>query len=114
MERRKLSQLMFELLHNMGKPRGEYSNVVIVPPHSLFISRLEKFEIPRAVFLVSAVWTPESGLLTAAMKLKRKALETAFSAEIVGMYSGLENNNNNSEAKNLNLPMTNSNNVTNV
>jgi len=75
--------------------------------------RLEKFEIPRAVFLVSAVWTPESGLLTAAMKLKRKALETAFSAEIVGMYSGLENNNN-SETKNLNLPMTNSNIVTNV
>merc|ERR1712112_14827 len=75
--------------------------------------RLEKFEIPRAVFLVSDVWTPESGLLTAAMKLKRKALETAFSAEIVGMYSGLENNNNNN-SKNLNLPMTNSNIVTNV
>ena len=113
MERRKLSQRMFELLHNRGKPRGKNSNVIVAPPHSLIISRLEKFEIPRAVFLVSDVWTPESGLLTAAMKLKRKALETAFSAEIVVMYSGLENNNN-SETKNLNLPMTSSNLVTNV
>jgi len=49
--------------------------------------RLEKFEIPRAVHLVRDVWTPESGLLTAAMKLKRKSLETAFSAEIMQLYS---------------------------
>merc|ERR1719447_1501114 len=31
---------------------------------------LQKFEIPRSVYLVSEVWTPESGLITAAMKLK--------------------------------------------
>ena len=37
--------------------------------------------------LVRDVWTPESGLLTAAMKLKRKSLETAFSAEIGELYS---------------------------
>eukprot|EP00092_Neocalanus_flemingeri_P024572 GFUD01026650.1.p1 GENE.GFUD01026650.1~~GFUD01026650.1.p1 ORF type:complete len:727 (-),score=160.71 GFUD01026650.1:215-2395(-) len=48
--------------------------------------RLEKFEIPKAVFLVSEPWTPESGLLTAAMKLKRKTLEAAFSNEIYEMY----------------------------
>jgi len=66
--------------------------------------RLGKFEIPRAVFLVSEVWTPESGLLTAAMKLKRKSLEAAFSAEIVGMYGGLENNNDPGRKNMNNLP----------
>ena len=53
--------------------------------------RLAKFEIPRAVFLVAEPWTPESGLITAAMKLKRKSIEAAFSAEISELY---ENNNN--------------------
>lgn len=52
--------------------------------HILF--RLQKFEIPRAVCLVSEAWTPESGLLTAAMKLKRKTIESVFSAEIAAMY----------------------------
>jgi len=54
--------------------------------------RLQKFEIPQAVFLVSEPWTPESGLLTAAMKLKRKSLEAAFAEEILELYS-LNNNN---------------------
>jgi len=53
--------------------------------------RLVKFEIPQAVFLVCEPWTPESGLITAAMKLKRKSLETAFSAEIVMLYDGNNN-----------------------
>eukprot|EP00092_Neocalanus_flemingeri_P016880 GFUD01018258.1.p1 GENE.GFUD01018258.1~~GFUD01018258.1.p1 ORF type:complete len:731 (+),score=161.78 GFUD01018258.1:266-2194(+) len=53
--------------------------------------RLEKFEIPKAVYLVSEPWTPESGLLTAAMKLKRRSLEAAFAVEILEMYSGNNN-----------------------
>lgn len=53
--------------------------------------RLQKFEIPRAVSLISEPWTPESGLITAAMKLKRKVLEATFSNEITDMY--LNNNN---------------------
>jgi len=52
---------------------------------------LQKFEIPRAVSLISEPWTPESGLITAAMKLKRKVLEATFSNEITDMY--LNNNN---------------------
>jgi len=53
--------------------------------------RLVKFEIPQAVFLVSEPWTPESGLITAAMKLKRKSLEAAFASEISNMYDGNNN-----------------------
>merc|ERR1712098_746758 len=33
---------------------------------------LQKFEIPRAVFLVSEVWTPESGLITAAIETQEE------------------------------------------
>ena len=47
---------------------------------------MQKFEIPRAVFLVNEPWTPESGLITAAMKLKRKTIENVFSTEIAEMY----------------------------
>lgn len=47
---------------------------------------MQKFEVPRAVFLVSELWTPESGLLTAAMKLKRRTIEDLFSAEIAQLY----------------------------
>ena len=38
------------------------------------------------MFLVSEPWTLESGLLTAAMKLKRKTIESVFSADIAAMY----------------------------
>jgi len=53
--------------------------------------RLVKFEVPQAVFLVSEPWTPESGLITAAMKLKRKSLEAAFASEIANMYDANNN-----------------------
>ena len=36
---------------------------------------LQKFEVPKKVSLCLDEWTPESGLVTAAMKLKRKELE---------------------------------------
>jgi len=53
--------------------------------------RLAKFEIPQAVFLLAEPWTPESGLITAAMKLKRKSLEAAFGAEIAVLYDANNN-----------------------
>ena len=53
---------------------------------------LEKFEIPKKVWLCLDEWTPESGLVTAAMKLKRKELERSYSSEIQKMY--VENNPN--------------------
>ena len=39
------------------------------------ISKLEKFEVPGAISLTAIEWGPESGLVTAAMKLKRKPLQ---------------------------------------
>ena len=34
--------------------------------------RLEKFELPGAVTVCNELWTPDTGLVTAAFKLKRK------------------------------------------
>ena len=48
---------------------------------------LEKFEIPKKISLVQDEWTPESGLVTAASKLKRKEVEKFYLSEIEKMYS---------------------------
>ena len=49
-------------------------------------SRLEKFEIPGAVTLTDIEWLPETGLTTAAMKLKRKPLSDYYDSDIKRMY----------------------------
>ena len=48
---------------------------------------LEKFEIPKQIYLTSDPWTPDSGLVTAAMKLKRKEIENSYAAAISQMYA---------------------------
>ena len=47
---------------------------------------LEKFEIPKKISLFLDEWTPESGLITAASKLKRKEVEKYYSSAIQRMY----------------------------
>lgn len=48
--------------------------------------KLEKFEIPTRVTLISTPWTPEMGLVTAAFKLKRKELQIKYQEDIDKMY----------------------------
>nr|XP_023021355.1 long-chain-fatty-acid--CoA ligase 4-like [Leptinotarsa decemlineata] len=50
-------------------------------------SKLEKFEIPAAVKLVTEVWSPDMGLVTAAFKLKRKDIQERYKHEIKRMYA---------------------------
>ncbi|PKI53171.1 long chain acyl-CoA synthetase 9, chloroplastic [Punica granatum] len=50
-------------------------------------ARLEKFEIPAKIKLLPDPWTPESGLVTAALKLKRDVIRRAFSEELSKLYS---------------------------
>ncbi|KAL8130580.1 hypothetical protein V2J09_019735 [Rumex salicifolius] len=45
-------------------------------------AHLEKFEIPARVKLVPEAWTPESGLVTAALKLKRDVIIKTFSEQL--------------------------------
>ncbi|XWS15129.1 hypothetical protein CRYUN_Cryun35bG0067400 [Craigia yunnanensis] len=49
-------------------------------------SRLEKFEIPAKIKLLSTPWTPESGLVTAALKIRREAVRKAFSEDLAKLY----------------------------
>ncbi|KAM7536324.1 hypothetical protein Aperf_G00000081272 [Anoplocephala perfoliata] len=49
--------------------------------------RLATFEIPKKVHLDPKPWTPESGLVTDAMKIKRFNLKSRFEDVIVKMYS---------------------------
>ncbi|KAI9553620.1 hypothetical protein GHT06_021542 [Daphnia sinensis] len=49
--------------------------------------RLQKFEIPQALTLIPDIWTPDSGLVTAAFKLKRKTVQDRYKASIDRMYS---------------------------
>ncbi|XP_046646817.1 long-chain-fatty-acid--CoA ligase 4-like [Daphnia pulicaria] len=49
--------------------------------------RLQKFEVPQALTLLSDIWTPDSGLVTAAFKLKRKNIQDHYQFLINRMYS---------------------------
>jgi long-chain acyl-CoA synthetase len=46
---------------------------------------LERWEVPTAVRLVPGPWTPESGLVTAALKVRRQAVHAAFRAQLQEM-----------------------------
>nr|XP_033321296.1 long-chain-fatty-acid--CoA ligase 4 isoform X1 [Megalopta genalis] len=48
---------------------------------------LQRFEIPGAVKLCTEQWTPDMGLVTAAFKLKRKAVQEYYQHEINRMYN---------------------------
>lgn len=47
---------------------------------------IERFERPQRVFIVDEVWTPETGLVTDALKLKRKAIENKYEDLIELLY----------------------------
>ncbi|RDX71703.1 Long chain acyl-CoA synthetase 9, chloroplastic, partial [Mucuna pruriens] len=50
-------------------------------------AHLEKFEIPAKIKLLSDPWIPESGLVTAALKLKRETIKKTFDEELSKLYS---------------------------
>ncbi|XP_028175865.1 long-chain-fatty-acid--CoA ligase 4 [Ostrinia furnacalis] len=48
---------------------------------------LERFEVPLAVKLVTEVWSPDMGLVTAAFKIKRKDIQERYKDDIKRMYA---------------------------
>ncbi|KAK7353181.1 hypothetical protein VNO80_18621 [Phaseolus coccineus] len=52
-------------------------------------ARLEKFEIPAKINLLSDPWTPETGLVTAALKLKREIIRKTFQEELSKLYASV-------------------------
>ena len=49
--------------------------------------KLNKFETPQKFMLVGPEWTPDNGLLTAAMKLKRPVLKKRYLTQLESMYA---------------------------
>ncbi|OWF44421.1 long-chain-fatty-acid--CoA ligase 4-like [Mizuhopecten yessoensis] len=47
---------------------------------------VEKYCLPQAITLVPEPWMPDSGLVTDSFKLKRKAMENHYKADIARMY----------------------------
>lgn len=50
-------------------------------------ARLEKFEVPAKIKLLPDPWTPEVGLVTAALKLKRATIRKAFAEDLAQLYA---------------------------
>lgn len=48
---------------------------------------LTKSELPKKLYLSTDVWTPESGLITSAFKLRRKQLSKHYASQIAAMYA---------------------------
>ncbi|KAI5063158.1 hypothetical protein GOP47_0021705 [Adiantum capillus-veneris] len=51
------------------------------------LAKLEKFEIPSKIKVLVEPWTPETGLVTAALKLKRENIKKAFAKELEELYT---------------------------
>ncbi|KAJ7515068.1 hypothetical protein O6H91_23G069800 [Diphasiastrum complanatum] len=49
-------------------------------------SKLERYEVPTKVKLLAESWTPESGLVTAALKIKRENIKKTFAADLKHLY----------------------------
>ncbi|KAJ8280358.1 hypothetical protein GJAV_G00053590 [Gymnothorax javanicus] len=64
------------------------AEVLLVITETAIGAKLERFEIPRKIRLSAEPWTPETGLVTDAFKLKRKELKTHYLHDIERMYGG--------------------------
>lgn len=51
-----------------------------------FLDKLERFEIPTAIYLCTDVWTPDNNLVTAAFKLKRREIYDKYKTQIDKLY----------------------------
>uniref|UniRef100_A0A8C7X5D4 long-chain-fatty-acid--CoA ligase n=1 Tax=Oryzias sinensis TaxID=183150 RepID=A0A8C7X5D4_9TELE len=62
--------------------------VLCIITEAAISGKLERFEIPKKIRLSAEPWTPETGLVTDAFKLKRKELKTHYQEDIERMYGG--------------------------
>ncbi|XP_060524665.1 fatty acid CoA ligase Acsl3-like [Cylas formicarius] len=86
-----------QLAKNKGIPEGTFEELCNSDQLAKIVTKeladhlkkgkLEKFEIPGAVKLVPEAWTPESGLVTAALKIKRKEIQKYYEKELKELYA---------------------------
>lgn len=72
-----------DLCHKQGTVKEVLQSLVKAGKQA----RLEKFEIPAKIKLIPEPWTPESGLVTAALKLKREVIKKAYEMDLAQLYS---------------------------
>ena len=90
-----------EIISNDRKSKDYYNNEKLVQQvlreFSKFGSEsgLNKMEIPTKIKLCVEDWTPNNGLITAALKLKRKNIQNFYQKDIDFMYGKTQNINNN-------------------
>lgn len=51
------------------------------------LDHLLKNELPRKIYLCSEIWTTETGLLTEALKLKRRRIKDKYEEVISQLYN---------------------------
>ncbi|KAH9691166.1 Long chain acyl-CoA synthetase 9 [Citrus sinensis] len=71
-----------ELCEKEETVKEVYASIVKVGKNA----RLDKFEIPAKIKLLSYPWTSEAGLVTAALKIKREAIRKAFADDLARLY----------------------------
>lgn len=50
-------------------------------------TKLDKFEVPAKIKLLTEPWTPESGLVTASLKIKREPIKSKFKDDLQKLYA---------------------------
>ena len=66
---------------------GETNEALIIKHwEEEFKSVLQRHEIPKAICLVDGPWTPETGLVTAAMKIKRQKIQEHYKAKVDKLF----------------------------
>lgn len=55
---------------------------------------IKNFETPKYIKIVTEQWSPESGLVNDALKLKRKAIDEKYKDDIKQLYEGKLNKDN--------------------
>ena len=70
----------------LGTNRESKEAFIIKHWEEEFKSVLQRHEIPKAICLVDGPWTPESGLVTAAMKIKRHNIQQHYQAKVDKLF----------------------------
>jgi len=52
----------------------------------ILVEGLQKFELPQRIALVTDKWTPDNGLLSGSMKLRRNSLSLYYDGMIEELY----------------------------
>lgn len=53
---------------------------------AVVIGSLERFETPQKIKIVGEVWTPDTGLVTDSLKLRRKQLSDYYKSDVDRLY----------------------------